>query len=138
MIVKSRPSLSILPGTLHHDVVRQFHRKQNTNNVKKNILYLSKKIINCTTASLLYSSPNVHMCIFNLQVLCSWQTFFLLSFLNVYLFIYLFISNLLLFVKRGTTKWKCLYIIMIIIDFFPLVLPLVEKKRQLHILLSIF
>lgn len=119
----------IHPATSRHDVVRQFHRRQDTMWKRIDLMKWWNVQLhhNCT------NSPNVHMCIFNLQVPCSCYTFlflFLSLILNafrkernnnmealVYYYYYNYLLLLLLFLSTGAPT---------------------DGKRQLHILLSIF
>lgn len=105
-----QPSLSICPAMLHHDVVSQIHKRQN--NVKKNIfiriIYQNSKLYNCT--------------IVQIAQMCTCGSLIYRYYVPVTLFFKCFFLLFeLLFVKRGTTKWKRLYyiviIMIIILDF---------------------
>lgn len=105
-----QPSLSICPAMLHHDVVSQIHKRQN--NVKKNIfiriIYQNSKLYNCTTVQI--------------AQMCTCGSLIYRYYVPVTLFFKcFFLLFQLLFVKRGTTKWRRLYyiviIMIIILDF---------------------
>lgn len=108
LTVQFQPSLSIRPATLHHDVVRQFHRRQNTMWKRIYYIYQNYKLYNCTT-----TVQTAQMCTCASLIYRYYVPVTLL-----FILFYLFILILLLFVKRGTTKWKRLYIIMINIIIF--------------------
>ena len=82
--------------------------KTHENNMLEYIYYM--KVINyCTTPPLLYISPQMRTC----------ESFIYRCLLPVTFLFFSFLF-LLLFVKRGTTQWKRLYIIiiMLLICFF--------------------
>lgn len=120
--------LSICPATFHHNVVRQFHRRQNTMWKRIYYIYQNYKLYNCTTTV-------------QIAQMCTCASLSYRYYVPVTLFFFFFwcffILLLLLFVKRNNTKQKRLYIMIIDLFFSPPVLQLMEM-RQLHILLSIF